>query len=45
MGMAAFYGTPMEEADAVKLLHAAVDLATGASEAWLRSLGYITQTS
>jgi aryl-alcohol dehydrogenase-like predicted oxidoreductase len=26
MGMAAFYGAPMEEADAVKLLHAAVDL-------------------
>jgi aryl-alcohol dehydrogenase-like predicted oxidoreductase len=26
MGMAAFYGQPMQEADAVKLLHAAVDL-------------------
>jgi aryl-alcohol dehydrogenase-like predicted oxidoreductase len=26
MGMAAFYGAPMEEADAVKLLHTAVDL-------------------
>src|SRR5215475_7680507 len=26
MGMAAFYGQPMEEADAVKLLHAAIDL-------------------
>jgi aryl-alcohol dehydrogenase-like predicted oxidoreductase len=26
MGMAAFYGAPMEEDDAVKLLHAAVDL-------------------
>jgi len=26
MGMAAFYGQPMEEADAVKLLHSAVDL-------------------
>ncbi|HEX5007623.1 MAG TPA: aldo/keto reductase [Hyphomonadaceae bacterium] len=26
MGMAAFYGAPMEEADAVRLLHAAVDL-------------------
>jgi aryl-alcohol dehydrogenase-like predicted oxidoreductase len=26
MGMAAFYGAPMEEADAVKLLHSAVDL-------------------
>jgi aryl-alcohol dehydrogenase-like predicted oxidoreductase len=26
MGMAAFYGKPMEQADAVKLLHAAIDL-------------------
>lgn len=26
MGMAAFYGQPMEEADAVKLLHTAIDL-------------------
>ncbi|HEV7694476.1 MAG TPA: aldo/keto reductase [Hyphomonadaceae bacterium] len=26
MGMAAFYGAPMEEADAVKLLHTAIDL-------------------
>lgn len=26
MGMAAFYGQPMEEADAVKLLHEAIDL-------------------
>lgn len=26
MGMAAFYGQPMEEADAVKLLHQAIDL-------------------
>jgi aryl-alcohol dehydrogenase-like predicted oxidoreductase len=26
MGMAAFYGQPMSEADAVKLLHAAIDL-------------------
>lgn len=26
MGMAAFYGQPMEEADAVKLLHSAIDL-------------------
>ena len=26
MGMAAFYGKPLEEADAVKLLHSALDL-------------------